>query len=80
MQDITVIIRHRPVINFELVGNQLAWQVDTSNYELIIREPELTAPTVNRGIREILKMETVKEKSRQHGNADSPKEKYLKLL
>lgn len=75
MQDITVIIRHRPVTNFELVGNQLAWQVDTSNYELIIREPELTAPTVNRGIREILKMESAKEKSCQHGNADSPKGK-----
>ena len=49
MQDITVIIRHRPVTEAEQVGNQLAWQVDTSNYELLIREPELTAPTVNRG-------------------------------
>lgn len=65
MQDITVIIRHRPVTEAEQVGNQLAWQVDTSNYELLIREPELTAPTVNRGIREILKMEKAKEKSRQ---------------
>ncbi len=73
MRDITVIIRDRPITDTDPVSNQIAWQVDTSNYRLIIHEQELTPPSVNRGIREILKMEKTREKSRQCGNTDGSK-------
>ena len=71
MRDITVTIKHRPPTDATPVSNVLAWQVDKPNYTLTICEQELSPPVVNRGIREILKIEKANEKSRQCGNTDS---------
>lgn len=69
MRDIIVSIKHRPQQDNPVWENQLAWTVDTNRYELIIGEPEVTLDNVIRGIKKIID----KEKSRQHGNADSSK-------
>lgn len=78
MRDIIVTIKHRPVPldnPSPVLKNQLSWTVDTNRYELVIGEPEVTEYSIARGVHEILKVENVKEKSRQHGNADSFEEK-----
>lgn len=73
MRDIIVSIKHRPRQDNPVCENQLAWTPDTNRYELIIGEPEVTKDNIARGVREILKIEYAKEKSRQHCNVDSSK-------